>query len=168
MSIPLCIIQWEDREIGKQGAMTAPGVMLGQIITQELERRGWPQLKLSELSGVPNTTLSRIVGGEVDEVRASIVAQIAKGFGEPFWQLMQRIGYAPDGIDDPTAEARRLATVFAADPELSALLQNVEQLELRDRDAVLAYIADLQRRRQNRQKNRRRRKADPQSAEESE
>lgn len=170
MSMPLCIIQWEGCEIGKQGAMTAPtglGVKLGQIISQELTDRGWPQIKLSELSGVPNTTLSRIVGGEVDEVRASIVAQIAKGLGEPFWHLMQRIGYAPDGLD-PDAEAKRLATVFAADPGLTAILHDVESLEQRDREMVQSIIADFQRRRQKRRQIPRRRKADPRSAEESE
>jgi transcriptional regulator with XRE-family HTH domain len=150
MSIPLCIIEWEDCEIGKRGTMS----VLGDYIREEMDRQGVSQVELEERTEIPDTTLSRILVGQ--EPKPTQIARIAKALGVKFWALMQRGGYTTETPDDPTEEARRLAEVLASRPQFRDLLREAEQLTPEERDATLAYMKLLrQNRRQNRHRSRR-------------
>lgn len=155
MSIGLCIMIREDRKTGKRGDMSKLAVFL----QDELARRKMPQTELERLSGIPDSTLDRIISGEVAEPRASQIAQIARGLDMSFWRLMQIAGYTTETPGDPDEEAQSLATNLQSQPDLKAIMDEAAVLPPEDRDAVRLYIADLTRRHQQRdQRQRRRRK----------
>lgn len=153
MSIDLCIICREDYETGK-GAMSA----LATFLRDEMDRQKLTRLELERRSGVPDATLGRIINDEVNEVKGSVVAQIAKGLGIPFWKLMQIAGHTTDKPGDPDEEIVRIATTLAAQPDLAEMMRDATVLDPEDRDATRVYMADLQRRRLKRRQSRRRRK----------
>lgn len=137
---------------------------LAVFLQDELARRGMPQTELERLSGIPDSTLSRIISGEVEEPRASQIAQIARGLDMSFWRLMQIAGYTTETPGDPDQEAHSLAASLAAQPDLKAMMDEAAVLPPEDRDAVRSYMADLARRHQQRAQRRRNRKK-PQSSE---
>lgn len=148
-----------------KGAMPALSP-LAMFLNDEMTKQSVTITELERRTEIPDATLGRILNGEVAEPKASQIAAIAKALGLKFWYVMQRGGFTTEVPDALSAEAQRLAVVFSEDQELSTLLKTVERLEPRDRDVVLAYVADLERRRESRQKVRRRnrRKDDPQNA----
>lgn len=131
---------------------------LATYLRGRIERGDFTQLELEGLSGIPDSTLGRIINGTVDEPKASQIAQIAGGLGMPFWQLMQIAGYATGMPSDLSEEAQRVATSLEAQPDLRLMMDEAADLLPADRDATRAYMADLQRRRQERSQKRRRKK----------
>lgn len=160
MSIDCIII---GRAVYKTGGRCSMS-KLAVFLQDELARRGMPQTELERLSGIPDSTLSRIISGEVEEPRASQIAQIARGLDLSFWRLMQIAGYTTETPDAPGEEAASLAASLESQPDLRALLDDAAALPPEDRDAVRAYMADLARRRQQRDQRRKNRKK-PQSSE---
>jgi transcriptional regulator with XRE-family HTH domain len=143
MSIPLCIMEWEDRDSGKQGGMPS---RLALFIEEELARRGMDQIDLSAAAELPNSTLNRILQS-VKEPRPTQIARIAKGFQMPFWRLMQIAGYTTEDPDDPDEENQRLAETIKARPALREILREAESLTAEEQDAVLTYIVVTRQRR---------------------
>lgn len=160
MSSDLCIIGRGVSTIGERRYMSKLAVFL----QDELARRRMSQTELERLSGVPDSTLSRIISGDVEEPRASQIAQIARGLDMSFWRLMQIAGYTTETPGDPGEDAARLAASLAAQPDLKAMMDDAAALPPEDRDAVRAYMADLARRRQQRSRRRKNQK-NPQSSE---
>lgn len=147
MSIGLCIIAREDRTSGNgKRSMSA----LVTFVLKEMERRGMTQLDLEDASGIPDSTLSRLLTGKIAEPKGSMIAQLAKAFQMPFWELAQIAGFTTEIPGAPGAEASRLAAVLEADPELKNLLREVSDLDSDDRDVVLVYIEMLRQRRRHR------------------
>jgi DNA-binding Xre family transcriptional regulator len=101
MSIPLCIMDWEVYDTGNQTSMQMNTEAFAIWLDAELKRRDMSALELERLSGVPDSTTSRIINLEVEEVKASVIAQIAKGLNEDFWKLMNIAGFAgkPGDLD---------------------------------------------------------------------
>lgn len=156
MSSDLCIIEWEDRTIGKSSTMS----VLGDYIREEMDRQDISQVELERRTDISDETLRRILSGQ--EPKPSQIALIAKALGLKFWSLMQRGGYTTETPDDPTEEARRLAEVLAARPQFRDLIREAEQLTPEERDATLTYMKLL---RQNRRQARRRaRRREPPAA----
>lgn len=155
MSTTLWYDMRDDCNIGKQGHMSA----LATFLREELSHQGITQVELERRTGIPDSTLSRILNGETAEPRASQIARIAKALGIKFWRLMQIAQFTTEVPDDPDDEVKRLAAAITARPALKALLDQAEQLTPEDREAVESYIRFLHHRRQ---KNR----TDSQSAQE--
>lgn len=154
MSIPLCIIVRERAESGKQ----APMSKLARYLRSRIDNGDITQVEIERRSGIPDSTLSRIISGEVDEPKASQIAQIAKALEMPFWRLMQIAGYTTSTPGDLSEEAQRLAVSLEAQPDLRALMDEASDLLPEDRDATRGYIADLQDRRLKRLQARQARK----------
>lgn len=134
----------EDRASGNgKRSMSA----LVAFMLKEMERRNMTQLDLEEASGIPNSTLSRLLNGKIAEPKGSMIAQIAKAFQMPFWELAQIAGFTTEIPGAPGAESSRLAAVLEADPDLRNLLREVSDLDSDDRDVVLVYIEMLRQRR---------------------
>lgn len=152
MSIGLCIMGRERFNSGKSVPMAA----LATYIREVMDEQGMTQLELEQRSGVPDSTLSRILKGKVRDPKASVLAQIAKGLNVPFWRLMQHAGYTAEDPGAPTQEAQRLATLLEDRPELKAIMEQVADLTTEDREVVQEYILllDQRRRRQSRKKSR--------------
>lgn len=151
MSIPLCIIDWEVYDTGKQTPMQMNTEAFAIWLDTELKQRDISALELERLSGVPDSTISRIINLEVEEVKASVIAQIAKGLNEDFWKLMNIAGFAgkPGDLDE---EAAALAVTLRAQPDLADTMWDMVAFDLEDRDAIRVYMADLRRRRQERRR----------------
>lgn len=137
---------------------------LAVFLQDELARRRMPIAELEERSGIPDSTLSRIISGEVEEPRASQIAQIARGLDMSFWRLMQIAGYTTETPDAPGEEAQSLAASLLSQPELKMMMDEAAVLPPEDRDAVRSYMADLARRRQQRDQRRKNRRK-PRSSE---
>lgn len=120
---------------------------LATFLREEMDRQGLTQVEIERRTGIPDSTLARILSGETVEPRASQIARIARALGMKFWLLMQIAQLAPDAPGDPSDEAKRLAAAIEARPELRPLMERVEQLDTADREAVEAYILLLQQRR---------------------
>lgn len=159
MSIGLCIIGAEDFKIGKWYSMPK----LAAYLRGKIERGEVTQVELERLSNIPDSTLSRIINGGVGEPKASQIAQIAKALDMPFWKLMQIAGFTTDTPGHPSEDVLRIATNLEEQPDLRQMMDAAADLLPGDRDAVLALIADLQRRSDER-KTRKRRRKKPQSS----
>lgn len=158
MSSNLCIIMWEHGKSGKRLAVSR----LADYVREEMARQGMTQTELDQRSGIPDSTLSRILTGDVDEPKPSQIARIAKALGLPFWSLMLRAGYTTETPGDPDEETRRLADVLTARPLVHEIAHEAETLTAEEQHAVLAYIALIrQHRHQNRRSARRRKKSPP-------
>lgn len=122
---------------------------LAVYLREELGKRGQTQQWLQETTQIPDSTLSRILNGQVDEPRASQIAAIGRALNIPFWTLMNRAGITDSAPDDPDAEALRIAAILKDDPDLRSTLGKLTGFDERDRKAVHAYIKMLQQERQS-------------------
>jgi transcriptional regulator with XRE-family HTH domain len=136
----------------------SPVSRFGAFVREEMDRQGISLVELERRTEISDSTLSRILGGDVDEPKPSQIARIAKGLGLKFWVLMQHAGYTSDDPDNPDEETQRLAAIIAAQPVLREILSKAEHLSAEDRDAVLAFMIVLQQRRANHRQGRVRRK----------
>lgn len=117
---------------------------LAVFLQGELTRRNMTQLELEQRSGVPDSTLSRILSGEVAEPRGSVVALIAHGLEMKFWQLAEIMGISDAEPGSPEQEAAQIAALIKADPSLRQVMTRVMGYDPRNRAAVLAYMQLLE------------------------
>lgn len=100
---------------------------LSTFVQEEMARQGINQLELSRRSEVPNSTLDRYLGDQVDEWKPSIILKIADGLKVPFWRLMVVAGYPVDQFD-PSSQDRRLGELSDAFPWLQPVAQELTEL----------------------------------------
>lgn len=131
---------------------------LAVFLREELARQNKTQQDLEEATGIPDSTLSRILNGEVSEPRASQIAKIGKALGIEFWVLMRKAGIGNGPPASPDEEAQQVAALVAGDPVLADVLRDASTLNSHNRQAIRAYIALL----------RQQEGADSQSSQESE
>jgi len=70
--------------------LSSLGAVLQVRVRQERQRRGWTQRQLSERSGVPQPTISRIEAG-VRKLDLEALERIAKAFGVPPLRLLRHV-----------------------------------------------------------------------------
>lgn len=119
-------------------------VALAVYLREEMSRHNMTQQDLEAASGIPDSTLSRILNGEVAEPKASQLAKIGRALGIEFWVLMRKAGIADGAPSSPTEEAQQIAAIVAGDPGLADVLRQVANLNAHNRRAILAYIMLLQ------------------------
>jgi len=79
---------------------------------------------------------------------------------------MQAAGFTQDDPMSLSEQAAALATTLEDQPDLMKLMQEAAGFDLKDRDAVLAYMEDLRRRHDRQERNlQRRRQKKPRSSE---
>lgn len=130
---------------GKRTEMAESALAI--YLRRELERRGLTQQDLERDTDIPDSTLSRILNGQVREPKASQLAKIAKALGVPFWRLMEHAGYSSEVPGTPDEETKRIASILSTDPELQRVLDNLMRFDEADRRAALDYILFLRKRR---------------------
>lgn len=113
------------------------------FIKEELGRQNITQEQLAELSGIPDSTLSRILNGEVGEPRASQIARIAKALKIDFYILMRKAGIGNGPPAGPDEEAQEVAALVARDPGLADILRKTSGLNEANRKAIRAYAKML-------------------------
>lgn len=153
MSSILCIMKWEDCATEKEGAMSA----LGDYVREVMEEQDVSQIELQRRTEIPDSTLSRILAGQ--EPKPTQVARIAKALGLKFWRLMQVGGYTTEIPGDPDEEARRLAAVLQSRPLIQELVRAAETLTTEEQEATLTYMILRRQQRQDRRQHRRRKKS---------
>lgn len=139
---------WESCDTGG----LSPVSRLSEYVRREMERQGITIVELETRSGIPDSTLSRILGGGVAEPRPSQIARIAKALGVKFWVVMQHAGYTTEAPDEPSDETRRLAVVLEAHPTLRQIVSEAEQLTAEEQDATLTYMLVIRQRRRSRRR----------------
>lgn len=130
----------------KVGTMSVTA--LATFLREELMRQGKTQQWLEAETGIPDSTLSRILSANVEEPRASQLARIGKALGIDFWVLLQKAGVAGPPAD-PDEDAQQIAALVAGDPVLADVLREVSNLTPANRHAILAYIALLRQQEQS-------------------
>jgi transcriptional regulator with XRE-family HTH domain len=108
-------------------------------------------IELERRSGISDSTLKRILNLEVDEVKASQIARIAKALSKDFWYLMQIAGFPPTP-GEPSAEAAALAVTLESQQDLAEMMRQAARFAPADRDAILTYMAALRKRKAQRRK----------------
>lgn len=76
----------------------------GAWLTRELAERGWTQLHLSKVSGVPVPTIGSIMQRHTKRPRLDTVALLAQGLGYAPETVLRQLGYLEDeewGRGDP-------------------------------------------------------------------
>lgn len=144
MSIGLCIIHkrlWENTEAGND--MFA----LVAFVRKEMGDRGWTQLDLSEKSSIPDSTLSRLLSGQVKEPKLSVLYQLAIAFGMPLSHLMALAGFPVEGVTTEDRQNKRLIALMDSFPWLPSVAEEIADLLPEDREAVLAYLETMRNRR---------------------
>ena len=116
---------------------------LAVFLREEMARQNKTQQDLEEATGIPDSTLSRILSGEVAEPRASQIARIGKALNIEFWVLMRKAGIGNGPPAGPDEEAQQIAALIAGDPVLADVLREVSRLSTPNRQAIRAYIALL-------------------------
>ncbi len=122
---------------------------LAVYLREEMARQNKTQQDIEQATGIPDSTLSRILNGEVNEPRASQIAKIGKALGIEFWVLMKKAGIGNGPPSSPTEEAQQIAALVAGDPGLADVLRQVAGLNAHNRQAILAYITLLHQQGQN-------------------
>ncbi len=117
---------------------------LAVYLREEMSRQNKTQQDLEEATGIPDSTLSRILNGEVGEPKASQIAKIGKALGIEFWVLMRKAGIGNGPPSSPSEEAQQIAAIVAGDPGMAEVLRQVAGLNQHNRQAILAYIILLQ------------------------
>lgn len=153
MSTNSCIMIRDVRENGNRRVMAKrkakkvvkiPLPPLAVFLQDELEKRKMTQLELEELSGIPDSTLSRIISGEVDEPKGSVVARLASGLGMRFWQLTAIMGITDDEPGSIEQESAQIAELLKSDPNLRTVMRRVMGYDPKNRASVLAYMRLLE------------------------
>lgn len=116
---------------------------LATFLREELDRQGITQVELERRTGIPDSTLSRILSGETPEPKGSQIARLAKALGMPFWRLMLIAGITDEVPDDPDAAALALAQAIQVRPELESILRRAEHLSPENRRALEEYAVFL-------------------------
>jgi transcriptional regulator with XRE-family HTH domain len=122
------------------------------FVREEMDRQGITQLELARRSDIPNSTLARHLGDEVDEWKPSVIQKVSEGLGVPFWRLMAIAGYPTDVPGNQQSQDRRLLELTAAFPWMRPMVEDIAELTPEDREAVLAYLETLRHRRERRSK----------------
>ena len=117
---------------------------LAVYLREEMGRQNKTQQDIEQATGIPDSTLSRILNGEVAEPKASQIAKIGKALGVEFWFLMRKAGIGNGPPASPTEEANQIAAIVAGDPGLADVLREVAALNAQNRQAIRAYIMLLQ------------------------
>lgn len=118
---------------------------LAAFISNELARRNMTQIELEQLSGIPDSTLSRIITGKLKEPKPSQIARIAKAFKMDFWDVMLHVGF-PAWTGQAGAAEQRIAAILAADSDLTETFDRFLDLPAADRRSVRDLIDLLHRR----------------------
>jgi len=118
---------------------------LAVFLQDELDRRNMTQEVLAERSGLPLSTVQRIVSGAVAEPRGSQVSLIAYGLGMEYWELANIMGIGTGKPGSPEQEAAQMTTLIERDPGLRQVMHRVMQYSPKNRNAVLAYMQTLER-----------------------
>lgn len=133
MSIGLCIMVREVTDSRNHG-MSA----FGSWLDDEMKRRGLNQVRMEELSGVPNATISRILKGARPE--PVNIAKIAKAFGEEPAKLMILAGYPVGDPADPTEVEKALLVQVRSFPWLEELIPDILSLSPSNQALVQTLI----------------------------
>ena len=117
---------------------------LAVFLREEMGRQDITQQQLEEATGIPDSTLSRILNGEVSEPRASQIAKIGKALKIDFWILMRKAGIGNGPPSTPEEEAQEIAALVARDPNMADILRHFSNLNEPNRKAILAIARTLQ------------------------
>jgi transcriptional regulator with XRE-family HTH domain len=147
MSI-VCITMGQKRIARGKRYMSA----LATYIREEMERQDINQLELARRSDIPNSTLGRHLNDEVEEWKPSIILKISEGLGISFWRLMVVGGFPVDVPGSRQTQDRRLTELVAAFPWMLPMMEDMADLDPGDREAVMALLETIHRRREARSK----------------
>jgi len=134
------------------GTVQKGGIMNGltYLIRSEMEARGWTQTKLSEISGVPDSTVSKILKNADQIPRLENLALLAKAFDLPLSKLIAACGYdVESSVIDNT---ERLQAIVEAIPDFHRLAEEMMAFSPTDQADVLAYI-EMRRRHRRQEQN---------------
>lgn len=122
---------------------------LGAFVAREMRARGMDQRALSIASNVPKATISRIIGGQVQQPERDTLARLAATLDVSLSHLLELAGYALDAAVNADPELRELWTAVQharAHPEQRALLLRMLDItrdpEMRAR--ISGYLDALQ------------------------
>ena len=118
------------------------------FIKSEMDARGWNQTKLSEISGIPDSTISKILKNPNQIPKLENLAALAHAFEIPLARIIAACGF--DVTSAETEDGQRLQTIVSAIPDFQRLVEEMMKFSPLDQADVLAYI---EMRRQHRQKN---------------
>lgn len=137
-----------NRELAKNGnAMRVSPLVT--LIRQRMDEQNMTQLELSRRSRVPNSTLERLLSGEVQEPKPSVLFRIAKPLDVSYKRLMVLAGYPIDEPDTSENQDRRLVELAAAFPWLVDVIEDLPTLRPSDREMFLAYLETIRRQRED-------------------
>ncbi|ABX04041.1 MAG TPA: XRE family transcriptional regulator [Herpetosiphon sp.] len=118
------------------------------LIKSEMDARGWNQTKLSEISGIPDSTISKILKNPNQIPKLENLATLAQAFDIPLARIIAACGF--DVSSAKSEDSQRLQTIVSAIPDFQRLVEEMMTFSPLDQADVLAYI---EMRRLHRQKN---------------
>ena len=133
----------DTRKSRKKVRVTMSVAALAVFLREELSRQNITQEQFAETTGIPDSTLSRILNGTVGEPRASQIAKIGKALKIDFWVLMRKAGIGDGPPAGPDEEAQEVAALVARDPNLADILRKSSRLNPANRRAIRAYAKML-------------------------
>lgn len=139
MSSSLCTIFGDSLTEDRKRTMSA----LGAYIEEQIRARGWSQQDLSDKSGVPNSTLSRMINEPHRQPRADNVVRIAEAFEDAPAKLLILAGYPVGKPLSPESSEQELITQIRSFPWLADLLPQMLGLDSRGQATVRAVIEVL-------------------------
>jgi transcriptional regulator with XRE-family HTH domain len=121
---------------------------LAYLLKSEMEARGWTQTKLAEVSGVPDSTISKIIKNPDQIPKLENLALLAQALELPLSKLIAACGYSVD--NSVLSDSERLQAIVDAIPDFQRLVEEMMTFSPTDQADVLAYIEMRRRhRRQN-------------------
>lgn len=100
-------------------------VAVGQVLKDARERSGISQVRLSELSGVPQWELSRLEGQQRQSVRFETVARLAAGLDISLDEIARECGFGSASGTGAAARRSALPKVAAEAREMRRQIQGL-------------------------------------------
>lgn len=113
---------------------------LARFLDGQRQKKGYRILE--EETGVPRSTLAKIVQGQLKGLpELETLIKISTTFELPLWRVIEMAGADVGMAQTPSAQSKRLATLTQSYPEfMSPIIDNLLQLEPNDLRGVLAYL----------------------------
>lgn len=113
---------------------------LARFLDGQRQKKGYRTLE--EETGVPRSTLAKIVQGQLKGLpELETLIKLATTFELPLWRIIEMAGADVGMAQTPSAQSRRLAGLAQTYPEFMApIIDSLLRLDPSDLRGVLAYL----------------------------
>lgn len=106
-----------------------------------LAEQGKTYRELEELTGIPDSTISKIINGKLKGLpELETLVKISVAFNLPLWRVVEMTGLDSGVSIAPDDQAKRVAALVKTYPVMNQIVDRLTKLHQSDLRGVLAYL----------------------------